>query len=375
MTKVVFETATFADAIKKASRVSPSKGQAFDKAAGIVIDVDPSSDDPITIRATNLQIFSTEWVDCVEAEGEPATWRVPSQLFTQVVSSLPIGSERTVTLEEKTNGRITILHLSSGKTKARFNLMSVEYYPYWNVFDPDEMYPANDLGGRVAQVEWAAAQGVEPPLCGISLDGEKVIATDRYRLAMSDLKIPDLKEPIVVPAGMLGTILKQTGEVSIGVEDGQLLIMPDEHTQIRAVVFDTQYPQVDRIARRDYPNILRVRKAAILEIMQRASNFAGSDRFPTLRVFFGKGEIAVMMDNNEVGLLGDVVDVPGYADHDRVEIKFTPKNIMDAITNSPNDEVEIGYDTSNAARIVYVNGGSGYECWVMPRRADQPQEG
>lgn len=370
MTRVVFETATFADVIKKADRVAPSRGNAFDKAAGIVIEIDPSSSAPVIVRATDLNIFSMEWVDYVDVEGDKTTWRVPSKLFTQVITGLPIGTGKQITLEEVTQGAHSFLQVTAGRTKAKFNLMMTDHYPEWPVFDPSGLLKASDLGGKLAQVEWAAAKtDSTPELEGIHFDGEHCIATDRYRLAMTEMKVPGFTVPVTVPAGILGSILKQTGEVSLGIQGQQLLLMPDEHTQIRAILFGREYPNVMRIAKRDHPSKVKVKKAPLLEMMNRAASFAGANRTPTLRMFIGREEIAVMMDNIEVGLLGDVIDVPGFATHPRIEVLFTPKNIIEPITYAPNEEVEICYDQDDPYKIMLINGGSGYECWVVPRKS------
>ena len=367
-TKVIFETATFADAISKADKIAPNKGAAFDKAAGIVIEITPGAVPPIVIRATNLDVFSMAWIDAVEVTGEKTSWRLPSKLLAQVAASLPIGSGVNVTLEEVVGkNNHTQLHLSQGRIKARFNMMDVSYYPEWGAFDPDLCFPADDLGGRVAQVEWAAAKA-DPPLSGVYFDGERVISTDRYRLATAPMKIPDLKEPITVPAGILGVILKQTGEIKIGVDGQQLLIMPDEHTQIRTIVFGVAYPKVERIMNRDYPHSITIKKAQIIEVMSRVSNFAGADRYPVLRCFIGKEEFGMMMSNEDIGLLGDVVELPGQCQHPRFETFFTPRNLMEAITAVAGDTFQLHYDPEKPAAIFYLDGNSGYEAWVMPRR-------
>lgn len=361
MTTAVFETATLADTIKKAARVAPAKGQAFDKAAGLVLDVAP---DVTQVRATNLEIYYMEWVDSMKVEGDRAVWRVPAALFASVLGSLPIGTGKTVELRQDGN----LLHMSSGRTKARFNLLDPEYYPIWTVFDPDNLVKANDLGGRIAQVSWAASgNAADVPWNGVHLDGQMAVATDRYRLATVPLAIPDLVHPVTVPGALLATVLKQTGEVDITVEGTQLLLMPDEHSQVRAVCYAQEYPPVQKIMRRDQPRQLQVHKSALVEMISRAQNFAGSDRTPILRLFIGQEEVAVMMSNHEVGMLGDVVDVTGYADHKRCEFKFTPKNLLDALNAAPNDEVVLAYDDEKKARTMRIDGGSGYEAWIAPR--------
>lgn len=371
MTKVVFETATFQDAVSKADRVAPNKGASFDKAAGIVIEVTPDASPPIIIRATNLDVFSMEWVDAVEVTGEKTSWRLPSKLLAQVAASLPIGSGMTVTLEEIAGkNNTTQLHLTQGRIKARFNMMNIEYYPVWGAFDPDLCSPATDFGGRIAQVEWAAAKG-EPPLSGVYFDGECCISTDRYRLATAPVKILNLTEPITVPAGILGQILKQTGDIAIGVEGQQLLIMPDEHTQVRTIVYGAEYPKVQRIMNRDYPQTITLRKAQLLEVITRVGSFSGAERYPILRCFIGKEEFGMMMSNEDIGLLGDVIELPGQAQHPRVEFLFTPKNLQEAVNAVAGETLQLSYDPDKPAAIFYLDGNSGYEAWIMPRR-DQP---
>lgn len=351
--------------MKKAARVAPAKGQAFDKAAGVVLDL---AADTSTIRATNLDVFYMEWIDAVEVEGDRIVWRLPAQLLASVLGSLPIGTGKTVVFEHKDNQ----VHLTAGRTKARFNLLDPEYYPIWTAFDPDDTVKAPDLGGRIAQVSWAASSNIaDAPWCGVHLDGERAIATDRYRLASVPLAIPDLQRPVTVPGGLLSTVLSKTGEVSIAIQEQQLLVMPDEHSQVRSVCYAQDYPKVGVILERASanPDQVTLKKTALTEMILRAQNFAGSDRTPMLRLFIGQEEIAVMMANSEVGLLGDVVDVPGQCVHKRVEYKFTPKNLLDALNNAPNEEVTLKYN-SEKSTVVYLDGGSGYEACVAPRASN-----
>ena len=101
------------------------------------------------------------------------------------------------------------------------------------------------------------------------------------------------------------------------------------------------------------------------EVLKRAAGFAGSDRIPVLRVFIGKEEFAVYMENAEVGTLGDVVEIPGQALHDtRWEVKFSPKNIIDPVQNCPNETMDLYYNMSGG--LMYLDGGSGYDVWITP---------
>jgi hypothetical protein len=87
-----------------------------------------------------------------------------------------------------------------------------------------------------------------------------------------------------------------------------------------------------------------------------------------MTMFIGAEEVAVMISDEDQGLLGDVLEVPGFAKHSRKKMIFTPKNLSEAVSASPSDEVTFYYDPENALLPVRIDGGSGYEAWVMPRR-------
>jgi DNA polymerase III sliding clamp (beta) subunit (PCNA family) len=363
-TKLTFETASFADSIRKASLAAPSHGQAFDKAAGILLEV---TGDSVTVKSTNTDVYRTEWITAEKVEGHSTVWRLPSALFASVLSKLPIGTGRVLTLEEKTSGLQRYVQLISNRTKARFNLISHSYYPLWDRFDPAGLTETIDLGGRLEQIEWAAAKS-GTPFCGVHFDGALCIATDRYRLATAPLVIPGLAEPVTVPAGLLGQLLRQTGEIKVGVSGGQFLCMPDEQTQLRCVTFGDPYPNTSGLRKRTGTTRIKVRKTALLSILERAHSYGSSDRDSALRVFFGEEEIAVVMANAEQGLLGDAIEISGYAVHDRLEIRFSAKGLIEAITHAPSEEIELGYELTNPLHPLHIDGGSGYLAWVQPRK-------
>ena len=370
ISSVTFETAALADVIKKAEKVAPTRGSAFDKASGIVIEFDPSGTIPLAVvRATNLDIFMMEWVNVAEWSGEPARWRLPSALLASIVGSLPIGTGKTVTMvSEQSNNNNIVVHVKSGRTKAKFYPIDISYYPPWGAFDPDDMFPAADLGGRIDQVEWAAGKQ-DPRLAGVYLDGTHAIATDQYRLAVVPLSIPSLQEPIVVPSGILGQILRQTGEVQIGMspEDRMLRVMPDEYTQVKTVVYDVKYPNVTPVIQREFDTAAKVDRDKLVEMIQRVNAFTQGDRAPSLRVYLGKEEVAVYVTNEEVGSVGDAMEVPGEATHARFELRFTPKNLLEALQKSPNNEVTLHYNAGDGKSMVKIDDGAGYRAWVMPR--------
>lgn len=364
---ITFETATIADAIKKAVKIAPTKGAAFDKANGILLEFDPSGPMPLAVlRATNLDLFSMEWVNVATMSGEPARWRLPHALLGMVLASLPIGTDKTVTLTSEATAHGYMVHLKSGNTKAKLQPLDPEHYPEWGAFDPEHMYPASDLGGRIDMVEWAASKS-QPELAGVYLDGKIAAATDSYRLAAVPLAIPDLKDPIVVPAGLIGQTLRQTGDVQIGVSGNFLNIMPDQYTQMRSIVMMSKFPKIEKIMAAEVSHHIDVDSEQLLEVMARINSFSLGDRVAPFRIFIGLEEMVIGMINESVGSIQDKIELPGQATHDRMELKFTPRNIMEALQKSPNKDISIHYNAGAEKTVVRIDGGSGYQCWAMPR--------
>jgi DNA polymerase III sliding clamp (beta) subunit (PCNA family) len=380
MTKVVFETATLADVMKKCNIIAPSRGEAFDKAAGFLITVMRDSDQ-VMIQATNLEIFYTEWISTVSVtlpDGvDEAKWRVPSRSTAAIVGSFPIGSGREVTLEQQVGTKT--LRIMSGRARGSFQLIDASQYPEWAIFDPDDLIEVEDFGGRLAQVDWACSDDPESSFNGVNLTGEWAQACDRYRAARVPLKVDaatawPFAETVTVPSRILSQLMKQTGSVSLGCTPNELLVMPNEHVQVRARLFGLPYMSLDRIVSQQYVHTIDVRKAALLEILNRVMLMAGSDRLPSMKLFVGKGEIAAMMEDAEEGVLGDIVEVPGYANHERTTITFTPKNLIEAIDKCPSERLTFSYDPTDPLRIVKVDDGAGYEAWVMTRRPQAPSQ-
>lgn len=361
--KVVFENATIADSVGKAARVAPTRGMAFDKASGILMSLDPE-DKTVTLKATNLNIFYLEVVDAVEVEGE-GVWRFPSMIFSAVLAKLPIGSGKTVTLEQKGNE----VMLKSGKTTAKFRTMEVGHYPDWEPFDPDKLEMVPDFGARIQQVEWAALEDNESLYAGIHLSGEIAIATDRIRMAMVECEAEPIYRPITIPSGILQPIIKNLRDVAIGIDEGQFLLMPDPATQIRTIIYDKEYPPVYKAFDRSWKNEVKIRKQPLLDAIDRAVIFTQGNRSPSLTFIIGKEEIAVMCSDQDMGLLGEVVDITGQADHKRHKVLFTPKNLTDALQAAPSEEVILHYNIDETEFPFKIDGGSGYTALVMPRKS------
>jgi DNA polymerase III sliding clamp (beta) subunit (PCNA family) len=360
LTTATFETSTLADCIKKVERIAPSKGAAFDKAAGIVVEIYPK-EETVIIRATNLEVYYMEWITALELTGDPVIWRLPSAVFAALIGSLPIGMGKTVTLTQEAG----TLAIASGRTKSKLRLISTATYPEWDVFEDKEMSPVPNLGGQIGAVEYAASK--QDYKLGVRLTGQHVMATDRYRLARMPLEISGIQgDGITIPPNVLTSVIREMSDSKVKVDANQFLIMPDATTQIRTVIIDEGYPAVSRIMDRDFPERIHLRKADIADIVSRTMKISQAERFPILKLIFGRGEIGAMIEEQEHGFIGDVLSCPGYAEHPRYTYLFSPQYFLDAISNAPGDDIEVCYDP-NFKNAVLITGGGEYRAWVMGR--------
>jgi DNA polymerase III sliding clamp (beta) subunit (PCNA family) len=366
VTKVIFETAVLQSAISKAARVAPTKGSAFDQTAGIVIDVQPDADYPIIVKATDQEVFSMEWLNAIDVQGEATSWRLPSEVLNLILQKLPVGSGKQVTLERVKEG----VKISQGKTRGTLYVMTMEDYPDFVTFDPASLVDAPGLVEKIQQVEWSAATSGIAPLGCVRLDGKLVMCTDRHRLAITKFEFPTA-EPIMIKSRQLTRVLNKHGVPRIGTDGFMMHIMPDDHTQIRIVTYDGQYPQVERLMNRDKPEFVTVRKQHLLDLFETALTVVGSERFPNMSLYIGREEIAASLTNKSYGLFGDVLDVPGQALHPRIQLSCTPKNIIEALQNAPDDVVKLGYDPAKLNLPLYIDGGSTFESWVALRSGEE----
>lgn len=360
MTKLVFENAAFAEMVRRLDRIVPKKGEAFDKAGGVFFDINPGVEWGVVARATDLQVFYMEWSTPLKGEGAPTRWRVMGPVLSNVVNSLPIGSDRTVTLEDK-DGK---LHITSGKLRARISLMDTQYYPDWQPFNPEGTVAVPMLGARIEQVAWAAAREGDL-LTGVHFDGQRLVATDRYKLAAVPVEAPHIYRPVTVPAAALGPILRQMGDTAIGIVDSQLVLMPNPYTQIRCTIYEGKYPPVERVMRRDSPQKVTFNKTHFLDALNRVQAFSKADRLPAVRLTIGEGAVEMYMrgDSTEEDI-EDAIELPEVA-HPAHAIKITPKNLADALQAAPNESVTLHYDLSNSAKMLYITSGS-FEAWLVP---------
>lgn len=360
--EVTFETAALADAVSKAARVAPTKGAAYDKSAGIKIEVRPDGEHAVTIKATDLEVTYIEWVAASLPIGATEVdWRLPAQLLAGIVGNLPLGKSQQVTLSDDEKGYIKI---ASGKAKAKIRHLTGDVFPIWEPFDDMNLKEVSGFTQRVAQVSWACDKNMIP-VTGVHINGTHLIATDRYRLAQVPCVVP-VDEPITVPLDVIVPMLKNVNDARMGAVDGKFLLMPDGHSQITSVIFDASYPNISRAMHDDYTEHFVINTEQFRNALLRMMVLVKAERYPLCKLTIGGCRVHVLMDVPEVGEMEDEIEVVGADHQDDYEIQFTPTYLTDALGGTEKETVTFSYDrTSN--KIVRIKDSDEYSVWIVPR--------
>ena len=369
MTRVVFETATIGDSLRKVQRCIPANGQGFDiNGAGIMLEIRPGA--PVVVKGTNNELFYTEWVDALEIHGDPVNWRLPGRL-ADLVGTLPMTSGTQVTFNDESG----VMLVTQGRISGTLKLVESTSYPFWQTFDDSITQPVATLGEKIAQVSWAC-HPQEIPLTGIYLDGTYMIASKRSCAARVPCEAPALGEPVVAPLKLLGQVIRNAGDVRLGLLPTQLVVCPDDYSQIRCVTFGGAYPNVNSALKTDYESSLRIPKKTMVEAVSRLNNITKS-KTSLLQIMIAGGEVSLMVRGLEKEeRFEDSFTLESGGQHIPVIMRFDPSLLLEGIGKGPSDTLELRYDVTGpkASRIpVYVNGGGGYEAWFM-QRAGTPDD-
>lgn len=368
MTTVTFDNETISDAIEKGNRIAPRMMGTTTHVAGIQITIDPSQDDPVMIRATNGDTYWSCWVDTVEVTGEPAVWRILGERVNSITRDLPMGDKRRVTFsDEAVPGRISV---KGPRLNAWMAQLSTDAFPLWEPFDEERTYPVAALAEKVEAVAWAASKDLTLlPWCGVMFDGKRVVASDRFKMALMPCELP-LEEPIVLSVDKTLPLIKHAGDVRLGMIGGILGICPDGYSQIATSVYGTKYPAIDAMVRSDYAHYVELVRAEIAPYAKRADAYVQKQSAIGVELVIGDGQMAFLVHDME-GTEGteEYVELPNQAKHSPVRMTLSARHLADALSNGHGDVIRLHYDDDGMflrerKPVLYIEGTDGYQCWL-----------
>jgi DNA polymerase III sliding clamp (beta) subunit (PCNA family) len=339
--------------------VAPSKGAAYDKAAGIVIQGFYQPSPRVQVRATDLECTYLQRVDALNMSGDPQRWRFNSTVLAGVLAGMPMGSGSQVTLLDLPDtGQVKI---SSGKVRAKLTLLRGDF-PDMQPFDETGMDTVQEFGARVEQVSWCT----DPKshiLQGIHIDGTDLIACDRQSAVIVPCKVP-VDAPVTAPLSALTGLIKNAGDIGLRASHNKLQLLVDQDTQITSTLLVEEYPDVRRVMRDDFAHEITVVREAFLEAIERLLVMVKGDRYPLVKLGFMPGRLGIVVEDGENGRMENEIEVVG-GPADLLVICFTPAYLLNSVGQSRASRVTIKFGPGND-RSLSVQ-AQDYRADVMPR--------
>ena len=371
-TTVIFENAILADAINKATRLAPTKGEAFDKAAGIRFDVNPVSRQAI-IRVTDLEVSFEQEIPIAEGKGDPGIWRLPAQILQSFISTLPMGEGQTVDFIHRGDEAI---RFKAGRTIAKLNMIAGPDIPQ-EIFawEDGPLAQASDLAFKIEQVSWCCDRKSSSMLSGVHIDGEYLMGCDHASLAIIPCQVP-VTEPVTVPLESLAVILKSASHCQIRALRKRFQIALDENTRVTSGILEGSYPQVKNVMRENFLGTIKVHRQAFIDTLNRMMVLARNEKLPTLKIDIdATGLVPALtfdMDIPGIGRMQDTIDVSTENFQDRLELGMLPSKLQSAVEHTKGDYFEIDFGHPEPERSplssIHIRDDHGYRCYLMPKK-------
>ena len=356
------------EALSTAQRAVTNRNAALPVLAGVRLEL---AGDVLRVTGTDLDLFSQVQVEVVgEADGDAV---VPARLAADIVRALEAGVVRVDGGEDE-------LNISSGR--ASFSVRTYVAADFPKVPAPAQRsvtVPAAVLGDALRQVVRAASsdEGV-PIITGVLLAGEeqglRLVATDKYRLAVRDLPgvhVLSEGQHVLVPARALGELQRllptaEGAEVTLRLGDHDATFEVG-HARLTTRLIPGSFPDYRQLLISGYKNRLIVGKEPLLDALKRVKLLV-RDTITSVRIHLQPETITLTVATADVGTATEDVDAK-YEGEDLV-VAFNPAYLIDGLEAIQGDEVLLqAQDKMKQVTITRNESGSpDYLYLLMPVR-------
>ncbi|USH45052.1 DNA polymerase III sliding clamp beta [Gordonia phage Camerico] len=372
--KVVFETATIADALTKAARIAPSIKEIGSNDSslvpGIKIECNETQNE-VYICSTDLDLRYSQKVTPLEISTDDVEWRVPAEV-AKYIDTLPKSRGATVELSVS-EGRLQIVRAHrAGESRGEYPLIASGLFPFWSPYDETNATVVGSLASKLESVSWACGdEDAHPEMGGVYLDGYYAWATNRYVACQIPVDIPALVgNPITIPVNKLIGIIRQAGDSLVtGIPSG-LGITPDDFTQIEVTRFaSNKFGQMkDRLPDNTKFNCgVHVNVEQFKEVHDRITRSLKKSDSTSITLMVSSDTMAFSVGNGLSGKISDAIAITNGPQLPTI-MTFNGENLGNAIGKSIGQTAVFCFNQGEAKQPVhpYVMGGSGYEAWVSP---------
>lgn len=273
---------------------------------------------------------------------------VNGRLLADITRTLPKNSNVKVEIRDNK------LHIEAGSANFNLALMPVGEYPELPAMPAIAgTVDGHEFARAVSQVSIAASKDdTLPILTGVRMEIEgdtiTLLATDRYRLALRDLKWQPTDASIstaaLVKAKTMSDVAKTlgaAGDLSLALSDTHELIgFESEQRRTTSVLVDGEYPKIRSLFPENTPVHAVVRKADLLDAARRVSLVA--ERNTPVRLAFVQGSVTLDAGTGEEAQATETIN--GIQLHgEDITVAFNPSYLSEGLSSFDSEFVRFSF--------------------------------
>jgi len=322
--------------------------------------------DELVVTGSDLELTIAR---TLEVNGErDGSAVVPSKLLIDVVRSLEAGAIE-LDLSELD------LTIRGGRSEFSIRTIPTDEFPQLVSADgPAVTIEAASFVAALRQVVPAASSDDSRPiLTGVLLkpteSGLRMVATDSYRLAVSDIpgaSILEGDQSVLVPSRALAEVRRVVGEapelnLKLGESEASFAV---EGLVVTTRLIDGDFPKVEGLIPTGESNSMVVSRETMLDAVKRVRLLAQEST--PLRLVMNSDGLEIVAITQDVGEGHETVDA-SY-DGDELTVAFNPAFLMDGLDIAPGEEVSLQTIDSLKPAVLRTPGNDNFLYLLMPVR-------
>ncbi|MBK5221417.1 MAG: DNA polymerase III subunit beta [Acidimicrobiia bacterium] len=360
------EREVLVEALATAGRAVSNRGGTLTALTGIRAEL---VGDRLTLTGTDLDLTISVELE-VSGDGDGVVV-LPAKLTSDIVRAFGEGKVEVTVGDEEAE-------IVSGAATFTVLLLAPEGFPVQKPSEAEAVnVPAKSFATAVKKVVRAASRDEtrSVALTGVLMASEdgglRLVATDSYRLALSDLPGVSLLEEsaqVIVPARALSELVRL-----IGNSDDTVAVRLDQGTasfslgakQITTRLIEAEYPNYRGLIPASQPNRLTVGREALLEAVRRVALMVQSTPTP-IRLVSTSEQLELMAITPDRGEAREGLDAQ-YEGED-LTVAFNPEYLLDGLDATQGDEVTLQTVDGLKPALLRSNDDEGFLYLLMPVR-------
>lgn len=334
--------------------------------SGVYLD---AQKDSLTLQTTDLELSIQYSVAAlVEEEGKTV---VPGKLFSEIVKNLPDAAVHVETEEETA---LITCDTSSFSIKT-LNAEDFPGFPHVDV-QQEMSIPFSQFSSMVKRVARVVSKDESRAiLTGVLITFEdtylKMVATDSYRLAITEVRLPDTpaEEFQAVIAGSflqeIATLPRSEEDIKIALAENQIVITYQDTVFINRRI-EGNFPNYKQLLPDSYATRVSMDKERLISAVKRTSLLGQSSSPVKFDIDTASQTVLLSAAAQDIGSAQETLSCAGEGEN--VEIAFNCAYVIDGLSSIATDNVFLEVQSSLKPGIFRADQDENFLYLVMPVR-------